>query len=266
MAGYGSFAQVYDQLTLNVPYDQIAELYHSKIAGYGGGDTMSQSRHPEPGMDAGQSSVGGKLLADAGCGTGSLTARMARLGYDVIGADASPEMLSIAVNKPHDGVQYICQGMTELDLYGEMDVIISTLDSVNHLSSTEEIAEFFRAAALNLRKGGLLLFDVNTIYKHEKVLADNVFVYDVDGIYCVWQNEYGGADHGVDISLNIFVETEDGLYERMEEEFREIAIEREELERMLRNAGFALLGVSEYLTDREPAEDSEKLLFCAKKL
>ena len=133
-------------------------------------------------------------------------------------------MLSEAMNKPHDGVQYICQGMTGLELYGEADIIISTLDSVNHLGSAEEIEEFFRAAALNLRKGGLLLFDMNTIYKHEKILADNVFVYDIDGVYCVWQNEYSPAANGVDISLNIFVEGDDWLYERMEEGFREIAL------------------------------------------
>ncbi|HBJ24617.1 MAG TPA: class I SAM-dependent methyltransferase, partial [Ruminococcaceae bacterium] len=94
MAGYGLFAQVYDSLTENVPYDEIAEYYHGKIQKFRDGE--------------------GGFLADAGCGTGNLTARMAAKGYDVIGADASPDMLSEAMNKPHDGVQYICQGMTGL--------------------------------------------------------------------------------------------------------------------------------------------------------
>lgn len=244
MAGYGLFAQVYDSLTENVPYDRIAEYYDAKIKKF---------------------SEGGNFLADAGCGTGNLTARMAAKGYDVIGADASPDMLSQAMNKPHDGVQYICQGMTDLDLYGEADTIISTLDSVNHLSSAAEIAEFFKAAALNLRRGGLLLFDVNTIYKHEKILADNVFVYDIDGVYCVWQNEFSPQDNGVDISLNIFVEGDDGLYERMEENFREIALTAEHITGLLNEAGFETLEVREYLTDNEPTEQSDKLMFCARK-
>lgn len=70
MAGYGVFAQVYDKLTLNVPYDQIAEYYDAKIRKFRDGD--------------------GNFLADAGCGTGNLTARLARLGYDVIGAEPFP--------------------------------------------------------------------------------------------------------------------------------------------------------------------------------
>lgn len=246
MAGYGVFAQVYDKLTLNVPYDEIAEYYDGKIKKFRDGD--------------------GDLLADAGCGTGNLTARLAALGYDVIGAEPSPDMLSEAINKPHDGVQYICQDMTELDLYGEADVIVSTLDSVNHLSSTDDIAEFFRAAAVNLRKGGLLLFDFNTIYKHKNVLADNVFVYDVDDVYCVWENEFCPEDSGVDISLNIFVDTGDGLYERMEESFREITMPAEQVEKFLTESGFEVLEVREYLTDKAVSADSEKLMFCARKM
>ena len=161
--------------------------------------------------------------------------------------------------------QYICQDMTELDLYGEADIIVSTLDSVNHLSSAADITKFFRAAALNLRRGGLLLFDFNTIYKHEKVLADNVFVYDLDDVYCVWQNEFNPEDKGVDISLNIFAEAEDGLYERMEENFREITMPSEQVEKLLSESGFEVLEVREYLTNREPGAQSDKLMFCARK-
>lgn len=243
MPGYGLFAQVYDKLTENVPYDEIAGYYDGKIRKY---------------------SAGGNFLADIGCGTGNLTARLAALGYDVIGADASPDMLSAAMNKPHEGVQYICQSMTELELYGEADVIVSTLDSVNHLDSPSDIEKCFGAVSLNLRSGGLFLFDVNTIYKHKNVLADNVFVYDVDGVYCVWQNSLC-QDCGVDIELNIFAECEDGLYERMEECFREIALPQEQIEEMLEQAGFEILEVREYLTDELPQENSEKLMFCARK-
>ena len=124
---------------------------------------------------------------------------------------------------------------------------------------------FFRAAALNLRRGGLLLFDFNTIYKHEKVLADNVFVYDLDDVYCVWQNEFNPEDKGVDISLNIFAEAEDGLYERMEENFREITMPSEQVEKLLSESGFEVLEVREYLTNREPGAQSDKLMFCARK-
>ena len=69
----------------------------------------------------------------------------------------------------------------------------------------------------------------------------------------------------MDISLNIFVEGDDGLYDRMEESFREIALPAEKINGLLAEAGFEMLEVREYLTDREPAADSDKLIFCARK-
>lgn len=245
MAGYGEFATVYDLLTENVPYDEIADYYDSIITELSG----------ERG-----------LLLDIGCGTGNLTTRMAAKGYDVVAADASVEMLSIAMSKPHEGIQYICQGMTELDLYGAADVAISTLDSVNHLDSPEAIGECFRSVADNLRQGGLFLFDVNTVYKHRNILAGNTFVYDVEGVYCVWQNEYSEEDERVTIELDLFYENDDGSYDRGYESFCEIAVEQSAIEEYLGAAGFEVVAVYEYLTRNAPKAESDKLLFAARKI
>ncbi len=243
MAGYAEFASVYDLLTENVPYDEIAVYYNNILTKLGAG----------------------KLLLDLGCGTGNLTVKMAELGYDVIGSDASEEMLSIAAGKSSD-VQWICQSMTETDLYGEADAAISTLDSINHLESAEDIQCCFGRLAQNMAAGGVFVFDVNTIYKHREVLADNTFIYDVDGVYCAWTNTFCPEDNGVDIDLDLFFENEDGTYTRGGEYFREIAFSREEIESMLTGAGFKTELVFDYLTYDPPTENSEKLLFAARKV
>lgn len=243
MSGYAQFANGYDLFTQNVPYDEIAAYYDGIITEY----------------------IPRGLLADVGCGTGNLTVKMAALGYDVIAADASPEMLTIAVSKPHDGIQYICQSMTELDLYGETDAMISTLDSVNHLADKGEIAAFFKAAAQNIRRGGVLAFDVNTPYKHKNVLGRNTFVYDAEGAFCAWQNTFSPEECSVDIELDLFFENEDGTWERSYESFREIALPQSELCGMLETAGFEVLCVYDYLTKNAPAENSEKLMVAARR-
>ena len=240
--GYGDFAAVYDLLTTNVPYDEIAE-YYSKVL----------CKITE-----------GKRLLDMGCGTGNLTIRLAERGFDVIGLDASSEMLSIAAEKSFD-VQWICQDMTETELGEEVDAVISTLDSINHLESAEEIAACFERAAANLKSGGAFVFDVNTIFKHRETLADNTFVYDVDGAYCVWQNEFSPEDNGVSIDLDIFFEEEDGSYIRGGESFREIALPADEMKKLLEKSGFEVVEIYDYLTFNQPSENSEKLLFVTKK-
>ena len=245
MSGYGEFALVYDLLTDNVPYDEIAEYYHGLIQKHG---------------------AQGRYLLDMGCGTGNLTLRLADMGYDVIASDASTEMLTIASSKPnHGNVQFICQSMTETELYGAVDIAISTLDSINHLDSFADILLCFRKTAENMNSGGLFLFDVNTIYKHREILADNTFIYDVDGVYCAWSNTYDPADHRVTIELDLFYENEDGSYDRGYESFCEIAPERSVLEEFLEQAGFEVLQVYEYLTTDGPTDESEKLMFVARK-
>ncbi len=245
MSGYGEFATVYDLLTENVPYDEIAEYYDGLIKKHG---------------------AQGRYLLDMGCGTGNLTLRLAEMGYDVIASDASSEMLSIAVSKPNNGrVQFICQSMTETELYGAVDIAVSTLDSINHLDSFSDILLCFRRTAENMNSGGLFLFDVNTIYKHREILADNTFIYDVDGVYCAWSNTYDPTDHSVTIELDLFYENEDGSYDRGYESFCEIAPDRFMLTDFLELAGFEVVGMYEYLTMDKPTENSEKLMFVARK-
>lgn len=242
MSGYGDFAQAYDALTFNVPYDEIADYYIKII----------------------KSLAKGKRLLDMGCGTGNLTVRLAKAGFKVIGQDASEDMLSFAAQKSSK-VQWICQSMTETELGEPADVIVSTLDSINHLQTRSDIAECFRLAAKNLNTGGIFVFDVNTEYKHREILGDNTFVYDVDGVYCVWQNEYSAEENRVSIALDLFFEEDDGVYTRGYEEFSEIALSNAEYVSMLEEAGFEVVNVYEYLTHNVPNDKSEKLLIAARK-
>lgn len=238
--GYGDFAEAYDALTFNVPYDEIAEYYNEILCRM----------------------TSGKLLLDMGCGTGNLTVRLAERGFEVIGQDASWEMLNIASTKS-DQVRWICQNMAETELGGEVDAIISTLDSINHLESAEEILRCFKAAYENLSDNGAFVFDVNTVYKHREILGMNTFVYDVDGVYCVWQNEFDPRDNSVGIELDLFFEEEDGVYSRGCESFRELALDEPEMRKLLEQAGFEVKFAYDYLTFDKPSENSEKILFCA---
>ena len=201
---------------------------------------------------------------DMGCGTGNLTLRMAQLGYNVTGQDASGEMLSIAASKSPN-IQWICQEMEETDIGEQVDAVISTLDSVNHLENAEKIRKCFQKAAEHLESGGAFVIDVNTVYKHREILGNNTFVYDLDDVYCVWSNFYEPSDSGVDIELDIFTENEDGTYTRGGDSFREIALEEREYCRLLRETGFEIVNVFDYPTFAAVTEKSEKLLISAKK-
>ena len=185
MLSYSYFADYYDNLTNNVDYKQCAE-YLLKLA--------EKYNH----------SMG--ITLDLACGTGSLTVMLKKMGVDIYGIDASPEMLSVAQEKALDneisGMLFLCQKMQNLDLYGTIDTCICTLDSINHISNIDDVQKAFEKVSFFMNPKALFIFDVNTIYKHTQVLANNTFVYDTEQVFCVWQNTLQEDGTTVEIALD----------------------------------------------------------------
>ncbi len=248
MSGYNVFAKYYDTLTQDISYPARAGYFHSLIKQYGNG---------------------GSLLLDLACGTGSLSREFARLGYDVIGIDSSYEMLGRAMENTHEemGVQYIRQTMQGLDLYGTIDACVCALDSVNHITAKNVLQKGLVRVSLFLDPDGVFIFDANTRYKHENVLANNTFVYDYDSIYCVWQNTYQAETATTHIDLDFFeYDAESGLYSRYEEAFEERAYTREELSDMLKAAGLRIVACFEGDTLEPVKNDTQRAVYITKKM
>lgn len=244
MSRYQDFAAVYDRLNVEVDYPARAAYFHQVI-----------SCHGAP----------GNILLDLGCGTGSLAEELAKLGYSLIGVDNSPEMLMAAYNKRMESgadITYLFQEMTDLDLFGTVDVVVSALDSLNHLTRYEDFCAAIASAAFFLHPDGLMVFDLNTCYKHQVSLANNTFVYDLDDIYCVWQNTTD--EEGLtQMELDIFLEGEDGLYERRDASFAERAYTHEQVVEALEKAGMKLAAVYHEDSFDPPRSDSQRLIYVA---
>ena len=112
---------------------------------------------------------------------------------------------------------------------------------------------------------GTPVFDVNTVYKHRRILGDNTFIIDKGDVYCVWQNEYTG-DGRVEIALDFFERQPDGSYLRDCEDFAEVAYSVEETESLLHQAGLKLSAVYDDMTRAAPRSDSERIVFVARKI
>lgn len=247
MSSYAAFADYYDALTGNVDYDGYADYLCRLLE--------------REGHDAG-------ITLDLACGTGSLTLALFDRGFDVYGIDGSPDMLSVAQQKAAEQekqILFLCQKMQKIDLYGTVNTVFCVLDSINHMTDPKGVQQTFNRVSLFLEPGGRFIFDVNTVYKHKSVLSDNVFVYDTEQVYCVWQNQYLGApDHLVEISLDFFAREGD-VYYRSGEQFRERAYPEAQIREMLETAGLETVAVYDGLTFNPPKEDSQRLVFVARK-
>ena len=98
------------------------------------------------------------LVLELGCGTGSMTERLAEAGYDMIGVDNSADMLEIALDKREKSGQdilYLLQDMREFELYGTVRAIISACDCVNYVTEDEDLLQVFRLVNNYLDPEGL---------------------------------------------------------------------------------------------------------------
>ena len=243
---YDNFSRFYDLLTDNVEYKKRADYFCRLLSLCG---------------------INGGILLDLACGTGSISVEMSKKGFDVIGVDSSIGMLNAARQKTYEcGEQVLLlnQSMDDIDLFGTVDCAVCVLDSINHLDGAQQVKRTFEKVSLFMNPGGAFAFDVNTLYKHKNVLADNTFVYDLDELYCVWQNNFNEADGSVDITLDFF-EEDDGAYYRSYESFTEKAYDLADIAKWLEDAGFEVIGIFDDMTTEKAHPETERAVFLAKK-
>ena len=152
---------------------------------------------------------GKRILCDLGCGNGRVTSLFPDMGYEVIGVDLSPEMLGRAREGSED-VLWLCQDITELDLFGSCDVFVSLLDTINHIMSEEDVRKIFASFRNFMNKGGVFIFDIGTYDHFSKTLGDQVFFEDYEEFTLLWDNHYDEEEQINEASLTLFEKTDDG--------------------------------------------------------
>jgi SAM-dependent methyltransferase len=243
MQAYSSFAQVYDLFMDNVPYETWADRIEEILKRYGMKDG---------------------ILLDLGCGTGKLTRLMEEKGFDMIGVDNSVEMLDIAREQSDPSILYLLQDMREFELFGTVRAIYSACDCLNYILEEEELREVFSLVNNYLDPGGLFVFDINTPYKYEKLLAENTFAETREEGSFIWENYYEKEEQINEYDLTLYIKEADGKFQRFEETHFQKCYELSTIQRLLEEAGLEFVAMYDAYTKEPVSEESEKVLFVAR--
>lgn len=215
---YQQFATIYDRLMEDIPYENYLAWVSHETNG-----------------------VAGKTVMELGCGTGTLAIGFAHLGAKVIGLDLSAEMIEQAKNKATEefvDVEFTVGSMTDFVVSEPVDIIIIPIDSINYLSTREDIELTFGAIQRALKPDGKLFFDVHTPEKIEAYL-DGPFIYEDEEVAYLWSTEPGDAPYSVYHDITFFVAAEDGRYDRFEEHHYQRTFPPEVYTALLKEAGFS---------------------------
>lgn len=248
MEQYGRFAQVYDLFMSDVDYNEWAEY----LAGF-----------IEP----------GSTVIECGCGTGQLTLRLKKKGYDISGTDISTDMLDVASERARSEglkINFAHMDMTSLEWHKRVDCIVAPCDCVNYLTGKNEAEDFMRASYRTLKPGGILLFDVSSRYKLREIIGFNTFADSRPNAAYIWQNYFDEKTNLSEMNLEFFVfsgveKNGKQLFERFRERHVQYAYTESELKELLIKAGFSDINCWNAFTKEKPKFDSERLQFFARK-
>ena len=176
--------------------------------------------------------------ADIGCGNGYFTRALEKAGYNVVGVDISPEMLSKAVELARkEGIraEFLLGDITKLKLAGKVGFITAVNDCINYIPR-EKLFKTFLKVNENLRKGGVFIFDISSEYKLRNIVGDNTFASDDELAPYIWFNTQ--FEEYVKMDITVFLKNADGAYSRRDESQIEYIHSEEDVICDLNRAGF----------------------------
>ena len=247
MDAYTGFAEVYDLFMDQVPYEEWSERISRILKEYG---------------------ICDGLVLDLGCGTGSMTELLAEKGYDMIGVDASEEMLELASEKRaesgHD-ILYLLQDMREFELYGTVRAIVSVCDSLNYITEEADLLQVFRLVRNYLDPDGVFFFDMNTIYKYRDILGETTIAENREEGSFIWENYYDEEQQLNEYELTLYVRDMGDRYVRFEETHFQKAYELSRVLELLREAGLKAEQIFDSDTGEAVTAETGKFCIAARK-
>lgn len=216
---YKNFSKVYDKFMEICDYNEWVSLLENYIKVY------NQS--------------GNKIL-DLGCGTGETLVRLSEK-YQCSGLDLSEGMLKKAkIKLKGKNVPLFLGDMREFDTNEKYDVIYSFFDTVNHLTSLEDLNDLFNSVKNSLNKDGIYIFDVVDREFMEKMFPNDIYADTRKDFAMIWEHFYDEEKNLDQIEASYFIKNKNGTYDRLNEFYEKRIFTHKEIENCVKNTGLSL--------------------------
>lgn len=244
---YGNFAYIYDQLMQDIPYEKWINYINQII-----------NRHQ----------IRPQRVLDLGCGTCNVSIPLAEQGMDVTAIDLSSDMLAVASMKAQEkkvNIQLVNQDIRQLEVPGTYDLVLSMCDSLNYLSSLNELEIVFNRVYQVLEAKGIFIFDLNTFYKISEVFGNEIYFLNEEDISYIWENNYNQQEERVTMDITFFVKEVSGKYKRFVESHQEKVFHQADVLALLNQIGYKNIECYHELTFEAPTKTTERMYYIVEK-
>jgi len=203
----------------------------------------------------------GRRLLDLCCGTGQLALHFLAQGYEVLGIDLSPAMLSYAEVNARTYVEsgrarFVEGDAADFAVAEEFGLVVSTYDALNHLPGLGELQSCFRCVSSALVDKGWFIFDLNTIHGLRNQWT-GVEVKDSEELTLFTRGILIEEQGRAYTCISGFMRREDGFYERFSQTAFNSLFSMDAVETALRASGFSNVHFAKLRALDQPLETPE---------
>jgi SAM-dependent methyltransferase len=237
-APFTSLAQVYDAIMADIEYEEWGLFILDQLAARGWRR--------------------GRCL-DLGCGTGNATFPLVARGLEVVGLDASADMLAVARDKLPSG-RFVHGEFLTFSLPERFALVYSVFDSLNNLLTADDFVRMAERVRAHLDPGGFFMFDVNTTIGLRDLWESGRAEGWAGEVYYRWDHSFDNAT-GL-ARVEAYCETDEAA-------FTEVHYERpydaEELKGLLARAGFDHVEAIVYPDGEQAPPDAVRIWVVARR-
>jgi len=200
-----------------------------------------------------------KTWLDLCCGSGSLLRLVSENGFAATGVDISRHQIQHArQNVPQ--ARFVIQDIRQLSLNSKFDVITCMFDSLNYLTTKRDLLKTIRKAKRHLAQGGIFAFDMNTFTGLQDQWCQTTTTHE-PGLTLIVETSFDPKRAIGRCLITGFLQ-EGKLYRKFQEEHIERGYHADEIENLLRNAGFSFRKYDGH-TFARPGKRAPRLLYIA---
>jgi SAM-dependent methyltransferase len=211
-----------------------------------------------------------RTLLDVACGEGSLAVAMAERGITVTGVDQSAQMIDLAKDRAKAAkvkVDFKVEDMRSLAFEDEFDLVTCFFDSLNYLLTIADLRDAFAGAFRALRPGGFYIFDMNTVYglAVDWMRQQTYIQNETDDFIEIHRQEFDYENLIARMYVTVF-QKKGKLWERFEEVHQERGYPIADIQFLLTNLGFEIVGMYGTLSKRSSVQTtSSRVWFAVRK-
>lgn len=201
---------------------------------------------------------------DVGCGTGTLIGKLRDEGWNALGCDPSKDMAYLASRKI-DLQSISISDATNFDIENKVDLVTSTFDVLNHLTSLNEVKKFFIRAYEKLDSNGILIFDSVTPNDIKYNWPRYVHVENLGDTHIIIRGQTVKARVGR-LYYDFFIKESSGLYSKHSEIHTLRALPLNWTLNCLRSIGYKNIAHLDAMNLNKSSEKTVRWIFSATKL